>query len=101
MKKCKSWFARKFKGKLRPANLSVTEVKYAVCECGAKIEIVQDLDRMRRAIDAHATKHGKAKIGREESEAERRRIEYQLAKKTIMSIIDMDADETIVATSVV
>ena len=76
-------------------------MKYAVCECGAKIAIVQDLDRMRRAIDAHAAKHGKAKNGREASEAERRRIEYQLAKKTIMSIIDMDTSEALVETSIV
>ncbi len=76
-------------------------MKYAVCECGAKIEVVQDLNQMRHAIDEHATKHGKARMTPEESEAERLRIEDQLAKKTIMAIIDMDADKTIVATSVV
>ncbi len=67
-------------------------MKYAVCECGAKIAIDRDLTQMKRAISRHAAAHGKNKIGRKKSKAERLRIESQLARKIITSIIDMDTE---------
>lgn len=68
-------------------------MKYAVCECGVKIEIVQDLCRIKYSIDKHAELHGKTKAGRKASKEERLRIEAQLAEKVIKTIIGADTTE--------
>ncbi len=66
-------------------------MKFAVCECGAKIMVVSDLHEMTRSIDAHAATHGKNETEPEKAKAERYRIERQLARKVIMSIIDLNS----------
>ena len=66
-------------------------MKFAVCECGAKIMVVSDLHEMTRSIDAHAAEHGKNETEPEKAKAERYRIERQLARKVIMSIIDLNS----------
>lgn len=67
-------------------------MKFAVCECGARIKVVTDLHEMTRTINAHAAMHEKLETNPKKSEEERLRIETQLARKVIMSIIDMNSD---------
>lgn len=57
-----------------------------VCECGAKILIIPDLDGMAKCIEAHAAKHEKNQTEPEKAEAEYSRIEEQLTQKVLMSI---------------
>ncbi len=65
-------------------------MKFVACECGARIRLVQDLHQVNRAINRHAAKHGRTRVGRKDAEAERCRIEAQLANKVVMTIIGMD-----------
>ncbi len=65
-------------------------MKFVACECGAKIGVVQDLHKVKRAINRHAATHGRNRVGRKDAEAERCRIEAQLANKVIMTIIGID-----------
>ncbi len=75
----------------------VTKLEFAVCECGAKILIVPDLEKMRQAIDAHAAIHAKLVADTKKAEVERCRIETQLARKVIVSLIGMQATISIVS----
>ena len=61
-------------------------MKFAVCECGAKIRVVQNLGEMIRCIDAHAVTHGKKESDPEKAEVERDRIESQLTRKIICQL---------------
>ena len=67
-------------------------MKFAVCECGAKIKVVTDLHEMTSTINAHAAIHEKLETNPGKAQKERLRIETQLARKVIMSIIDMNSD---------
>ena len=67
-----------------------SDLKFAVCECGAKIEVVQDLREMTRRIDAHAAIHEKNEPDPEKAEARRCRIERQLVRQVIMALKDMN-----------
>ncbi len=69
-------------------------MKFVVCECGEKIRVVQDLRQVKFDIDEHADTHGRTRVGRKEAEAERCRIETQLANKVIMAIIGIDVAES-------
>ncbi len=57
-----------------------------VCECGARILLVPDLNEMGRTIEAHAAEHGRLETFQEKAEAECCRIELMLIQKTLSSI---------------
>ena len=63
---------------------------FAVCECGEKILVVSDLRKMRNCINAHAKIHERNQREPEKAKAERCRIEMQLARKVVASIIGLD-----------
>ncbi len=71
-------------------------MKFAVCECGAKILIVPDLQQMRLAIDRHAARHVEDEGNSKKARAEQSRIETELAKKVIAAIIGMDTPGQVV-----
>ncbi len=57
-----------------------------VCECGARILLVPDLDEMMRSIEAHSAEHEKLISDPEKAEAEHCRIEGLLAQKILIAI---------------
>ncbi len=57
-----------------------------VCECGARILLVPDLNEMMRSIEAHSAEHGKRISDPENAEAEHCRIEELLAQKILIAI---------------
>ncbi len=57
-----------------------------VCECGARILLVPDLDEMTRSIEVHSAAHGELVSDPEKAEAERCRIEELLAQKSLIAI---------------
>ena len=69
---------------------------YAVCECGAKILVVPDLDEMARSIVAHAKRHAKKENTPEKAKVERCRIEELLTQKVLASISASEIDSSIV-----
>jgi len=64
---------------------------FAVCECGAKILVVPDLNEMASSIVIHAKAHAKKEMPLKKAKAERHRIEELLTQKVLKSI---NADET-------
>ncbi len=57
-----------------------------MCECGAKILLVPDLDEMAKSIDEHASEHEKREPTGEMGEAEHCRIEELLAQKVLQAV---------------
>ncbi len=59
---------------------------FVVCECGARINIVSNLDEMASDIEAHVVTHEKNDMTKEEAEAEHCRIEEMLSQQVISLI---------------
>ncbi len=57
-----------------------------MCECGAKILLVPDLDEMAKSIEEHAKEHEKREPNEERAEPEHCRIERMLARKVLQAI---------------
>ncbi len=57
-----------------------------VCECGARILLVPDLDEMAKSIEEHATEHERPEPTEERAEAEHCRIETLLAQRVLLAL---------------
>ncbi len=64
-----------------------------VCECGARIILLPDLDEMARVLDEHAATHEKSISDPNEAEAEHCRIEELLIQKVFSLIERMPPDK--------
>ncbi len=67
--------------------------RVVVCECGAKILLVPDLNEMGRSIERHALKHQKKESTQEKPETDQCRIELLLAQRVLQAIAGFGAPQ--------
>ena len=65
-----------------------------LCECGEKILVIPDLEKMVSCIETHAKTHAEKEADPNKADAEYCRIEEQLTRKVINRIADMANKET-------
>ncbi len=62
-------------------------MKFAICECGARIIVVPDLLAVAKTVYIHAAIHKMFETNPDKAEAERSRIEIELKHKIIKELI--------------
>ena len=69
---------------------------YVICECGARILLVPDIEEMARSIVVHARRHVRNEVNPKKAEIERCRIEELLTEKVLSSVSNDEKEFVIV-----
>ncbi len=81
-----SSLAKSIEGRAYASKSTHRRPRVIVCECGAKILLVPDMDEMVKCIKEHATEHERREPIKERAETEHFRIEQLLAQKVLQAI---------------
>jgi hypothetical protein len=65
-----------------------------ICECGAEILVIPDIEEMSRCIEMHAIIHEKKEADPKKAKKEHIRIEEQITRKVIIKIADLANKDT-------